>query len=206
MRSTVALLGTLRELHASMPAYDWRHLAQAVEQVRPDLLCVELERRHWEAGNLASAAVEDAEALVPLAQATEIILVPVGAGGRFWADSGVAPPRRGSLAAFRRQLFGLANRLTVVLMRLAGEPRAVNSALVEHLCGGLCELQLLLADGEAKQSWQDTNGQLLQGILWIVQRDPGRRVLVAVDCRRKHWLRRRLRSVPELTLVDFWRL
>jgi len=67
-------------------------------------------------------------------------------------------------------------------------------------------VQMLLADGEARRAWEAKNQELLEGILWILRRDPGRRVLVALDCRRKHWLRRRLRSVPEVTVVDFWRL
>ncbi|MHB1005972.1 MAG: hypothetical protein ACYC3S_10060 [Chloroflexota bacterium] len=204
-KTTVALLGTLRDLHASMPTYDWTHLAQVVEKARPDLLCVEMDKPDWEAGNLASAPVEDAEALVPLSQRTEITLVPIGAGGRLWTDSGVAAPRRGVLAALRLQGFRLLDQLTVGLMRLAGGPRAVNSALVEHICGALCETQVLLADADAKRAWQTTNAELLEGVIWIVRRDPGRRVLVAVDCRRKHWLRRRLLSAPNIALVDFWR-
>ena len=203
--STVALLGTLRELHAALPRYDLRRLEELIAARKPDLLCVEVDRQDWESNHLDRAPVESRQALASLARSSEITLVPIGGGGRDWGESGVAPPRRGLLAALRGRLFRALDRVTVGLMRLAGGPRAVNSSLVEHLCGALCGLQVSLADPEARAAWEARNQELLEGILWIAGRDPGRRVLVALDCRRKHWLRRQLQQVREVSLVDFWR-
>ena len=46
-RSTVALLGTLRELHDVLPDYDWSRLEELVAAKQPDLLCVEVDRTDW---------------------------------------------------------------------------------------------------------------------------------------------------------------
>ena len=40
----------------------------------------------------------------------------------------------------------------------------------------------------------------------IARRDPGTRILVAVQCRRKHWLEPRLRKTPTIELVSYWEL
>jgi hypothetical protein len=44
---------------------------------------------------------------------------------------------------------------------------------------------------------------MLDNILQIVRRDPGRRMLVAVQCQRTHWLEPRLKRVPDIELVDY---
>jgi hypothetical protein len=203
--STVALVGTLRELHAVLPDYELRHLTDLIAARKPDLLCVEVDRQEWEANRLEQAPVESREALTALTRSSEITLVPIGGGGPTWEASGIAPPRRGILAPLRSWLFRALDQMTLGLMRRAGGPRAVNSAHVEHLCGALCMLQVSLTDSESRRAWEAKNRELLDGVLWIVRRDPGRRILVALDCRRKHWLRRQLRQVPEVRLIDYWR-
>lgn len=203
-RSRVALLGTLRELHTALPRYDLRRLEELVAAKKPDLLCVEIDQRDWEAGDLGRAPVEGREVLARLSRSSEITLIPVGAGGQRWAESGIPQPCCGLLAPFRSWVSRVLDRLTVGLMKLAGGPRAINSPIVEHLCGAICHLQLLVADGESRRRWVARNQELLEGITWALRNDPGRRVLVTLDCRRKHWLRRRLQSAPGITLVDFW--
>ncbi len=204
VRSTVALLGTLRELHALLPAYSLTRLEKLVVEKKPDLLCVEIDRRDWETGDLDQAPIEGSEVLAGLSRSSEITLVPIGGGGRLWAESGIPCPCRGVLASVRRWLARRLDEMTVGLMRLAGGPRAINSPMVEHLCGALCDLQLGLSDRESRRAWMARNQELLDGVLWALRHDPGRRVLVALDCRRKHWLRKELQSIPDIALVDFW--
>lgn len=203
--STIALLGTLRELHTVLPNYDLRRLQDLVAEKKPDLLCVEIDRRDWEMDHLSEAPVESREALAELSRASEITLIPIGTGGQSWAQSGVALPGRGVFASMRRWFSQKFDDATVSLMKLAGGARAINSPIVEHLCGALCELQLLLADPDARRAWQAKNEELLEGVVWILGRDPGRRILVALDCRRKHWLRSRLKSATNATVIDFWK-
>ncbi|MCL5960207.1 MAG: hypothetical protein M1358_13005 [Chloroflexi bacterium] len=205
VNSTITLLGTLRELHTVLPDYDLQRLRDLVAEKKPDLLCVEIDRTDWEAGNLSEAPIESREALAGLSRTSEITLIPIGEGGHSWHQSGIALPRRGIFASMRRWLSQKCDDSTMSLMRLAGGARAINSPIVEHLCGMLCDLQLLIADSDARRAWQVRNETLLEGVVWILSRDPGRRILVALDCRRKHWLRRQLKSAPNATVVDFWK-
>ncbi len=50
------------------------------------------------------------------------------------------------------------------------------------------------------------NEVILNNILAAVQRDPGRRVLVTVDCRRRHRLEKQLRRAPGIDLVFYQHL
>src|SRR5512138_1773036 len=105
-RSTVALLGTLRELHEALPRYDLSKLASVIAEKRPDLLCVEVDRPTWESGDLERTPVETRAALADLARSSDITLVPIGPGGSDWAESGVVLPSKGLLAPLRRRVFG----------------------------------------------------------------------------------------------------
>ncbi|TAK35059.1 MAG: hypothetical protein EPO21_07570 [Chloroflexota bacterium] len=203
--SVVALLGTLRDLHLRLPDYTLSRLEELVAAKSPDLLCVEISRQSWESDDLEQAPIEVRDALARLSRSSDVTLIPIGAGGSSWSDAGIPTPRHGMLASVRRWLSALLDRMTVDLMRLAGGPRAINSPILEHLCGALCGLQTVLADSGGRQAWTSKNQELLDGILWVLQRDPGRRILVTLDCRRKHWLRRRLQRIPDVTLVDFWK-
>lgn len=203
-KSTVALLGTLRELHTSLQGYGFQTLQELASSKSPDFLCLEIDRADWEAGDLDRAPVESAHSLVPASQAEDIVVMPIGSGGRSWEESGIPPPRQGLAAALRARMFRWLDAVILGLMKLAGGPRAVNSPTVEHICNVLCGAQAMLADPDARRAWTERNQVLLDGVLWTVRRDPGRRILVAVDCRRKHWLQQELRSAPDVTLVDFW--
>ncbi len=71
------------------------------------------------------------------------------------------------------------------------------------MCGSICYLEATAASDAGRRAWEATNERILERLLWAVRRDPGRRVLVAVQCRRTHWLRSRLKQVPEIELVDY---
>ncbi|MBI4674527.1 MAG: hypothetical protein HY741_23015 [Chloroflexi bacterium] len=64
-----------------------------------------------------------------------------------------------------------------------------------------------MARGEAGQrDWPTTNEKILAQIVGAARRDANTRFLVAVQCRRKHALERRLKQVREIELVNYWEL
>lgn len=200
--STVALVGTLRELHSSLPGFGWSKLRDLVAESEPDFLCVEVDWNGWQTGDFGAAAVESAEVLVPLTQSSDITLIPVGAGGRAWGDSGLPLPRTGSLAWPRRTLMAAIDRLTVRTMSVSGGSRVVDSQLLDHICSLLCAAQVALADTNDRTAWDARNVAIAESVLWTACRDPGRRILVALDCRRKHAVLNLLRGQPEVALVQ----
>jgi len=199
-KTRLALLGTLGHLHTEALRYDLACLRALVETLEPDLLGVEVEPEAWERGDLSGAPLEVRAGLVPAARRTDTVIVPLGGP----SPGELAPPEGGGLARLRAGLVRGADRLLTGLQRAADGPEGVNSPLFGHVCGFICTVEAVAAGETGRQAWEATNARILERLLWAVRRDPGRRVLVAVQCRRVHWLETRLRSLrDEITLVPY---
>ncbi len=199
VRTRIAVLGTLAELHQEPIKYDLKTLRRLVKDLQPDLLCAEIRPEDWQSGDLSTALPEYREVLVPLSRQTDIVIVPV----RSSKGSELIAPKGGTLLGLRRLIVRLLNSLLRRIQRLASGPRAINSALFGVTCHSICTLIAWLSGPEAQQAWSEANRALLDNILAAVRRDPGRRVLVTVDCRRSHWLIHDLRRAPDVELVDY---
>ncbi len=197
--SRVAVLGTLGDLYSAGRGYDLLALGRIVEATAPDFLCVEIGRTEWEAGNLGRARVDVRMALLPTVRQSDIVLVPLGPDPTpdHLADSH-------ALAGWRRLATRFFDGLTGLLQRLAARSGAINSEAFGHVCHALCVATTWTAGPEVRAAWQQRNQELANRVLWIAQRDPRRRTLVAVDCRRKHDLEQKLRHEPGVELVT-WR-
>lgn len=199
-RTRVALLATLGHLHAEHLRYDLARLRALVEALEPDLLGVEADPDAWERGDLGGAPVEVRAALVPAASRTDTVVLPLGGP----SPVELAPPANGVLSALRAGLARGADRVLVGLQRAVDGPEGVNGMPFHHLCGLLCGLEAAAASDAGRRAWEAANSRILERVLWAVRRDPGRRVLVAVQCRRVHWLESRLRGHrDELALVRY---
>ncbi len=197
-RTRIAILGTIADLHKQPIRYDLNELKRIVTDVQPDLLGVEVERDEFEHGELSRAPVEVREALVPLAQRTDTVVVPVGAGSK----EELRATGEGVPAALIR---GLDAMLTG-MQKTANDARRVNSALVSQTCGLICHLEEYVCGEQGRRAWEMANEKMLANILTLAQRDPYTRILVAVQCRRKHWLEPKLRRISEIELVNYWEL
>jgi len=199
-KTRLALLGTLGHLHTEPLRYDLACLRALVEDLEPDLLGVEVEPDAWERGDLSGAPVEVREALAPAAHRTNTVVVPLAGP----SPGELAPPEGGGLTRLRARLLRSADRLLTTLQRTADGPEGVNSPLFGHVCEFICNVEAAATSEIGRRTWEATNQRILERLLWAVRRDPGRRVLVAVQCRRVHWLEARLRPLrAEITLVPY---
>ena len=198
-RTRLAVLGTLSDLHRQPIAYDLNCLRALVADLAPDLLCAEITREAWEGGDLSAAAVEVREALAPVVAATDIVLVPVLPTPTHYADFTPA-------TGWRRDVARAFNRALRWGQREADRPEAVNGAIFGAFCHTLCALTEMMRTAEDRAAWEAQNETLAENIVQAVRRDRGRRVLVAVQCQRKHWLAARLRRRADVELVDYWEL
>ncbi|MEE8391777.1 MAG: hypothetical protein V3S14_13415 [Anaerolineae bacterium] len=198
-KTRLALLGTIGHMHTEPLRYDLACLRSLVETLEPDLLGVEVEPDGWEHGDLSGAPVEVREGLLPAANRVDTVVVPLGGP----SPLELAPPEGGGLAQLRAGLARAADNLLTGLQRTANSPEGVNSLLFGHMCASICYLEVAVASETGRRAWETTNERILERLLWTVRRDPGRRVLVAVQCRRVHWLVPRLKRVPEIELVDY---
>jgi hypothetical protein len=200
MRKTrIALLSTLSDMHTQTIQYDLAALAKIVNRISPDLLGVELPRQDWEAGRLDQAPVEVQRSLLPLAELSQVVIVPLAPDPREFNDFA---PRTG----WRARLTGWLERALRWAQRRANSAEAIHAWPFEAACHTLCHLNQLSWDAEARRAWEEQNQGMLDNILQAIGRDPGRRILVAVQCQRIHWLEPRLKKMPDIELVDYGEL
>lgn len=200
--SRIAMLGTMAEMHQEIPGYDLHVLQRLVKEIQPDLLLAEIHPDDWRADRLDQLSIEYREALVPLSRRTDIVIVPVS-GSRGW-DLAVPPEKNGS--RLRAGVVRLLNGHLRWMQRLASGPGAVNSGWFGWLCEQNCALTAWACGPEVQRAWDQSNQVMIQNVRAAIARDPGRRILVTVDCRRRHRLERALRRLPQVELVDYRRL
>lgn len=201
-KTRIAVLGTLADLHREPIRYNLACLTRLVEGLNPDLLFAELQREAWEAGDVSAVPIEYREALIPLAARTDIVIVPIQGMGR--DEPGMAQTEH--MAYPQRAMLRWLDGLLRWFQLRADEPRAIHSGSLAHICHTICLLETWVGGPATRHSWDVANRALLDNVLAAVQRDPGVRVLVTVDCRRWHQLAVRLRHVDTIELVAYWEL
>ena len=197
-KTRLALLGTLAELHTQPIRYDLAELARIVVDTQPDLLGIEIARDDFERGDLARAPLEVREALIPIARRSDVVIAPIGAA----SSDELRAPRPSARGRVIRALDAMLNGL----QRIANDALQVNSAMVSHACGIICSMEEMTCGAHGRRAWEETNTSMLSNIVAMAQRDPNTRILVAVQCRRKHWLEPKLRKHPGIELVNYWEL
>lgn len=195
-KTRLALLSTLSDMHTQPIQYDLAALADIVSRIGPDLLAVELPRTDWERGALNTAPVEVQRSLLPLAELSDVVVVPVAPDRQQFDDFSPQTGWRGKVA---RQLRNALRKA----QRTANKAEAIHALLFQGVCHTLCLLNEMSWDAEARRAWNEQNQALVENILQAARRDPGRRMLVAVQCQRVHWLEPRLKRAPEIELVDY---
>ena len=186
----LAVLGTLADMHCQPLAYDLTCLRRLVSDCSPDLLCAEVAQETWEHGDLSTAELEVREALAPVEASTDIVLVPVAPSEKKYDEFS---PRTG----WRQNTVRFLRRLLRWGQRKAGSPEAINGFWFGAFCHTICALSEISWSPQDRAFWDQQNRAMVENILQVVRRDPGRRVLVVVQCQRLHRLVPLLRTYPE---------
>jgi len=195
--SRVAVLGVLADLHGEEVQYDLKPLRKLILAIQPDLICAEIQWVDWLSGNLAEAPRAIRETIVPLCRRTDMVIIPVG---------GVASMGFGANEADRfikAKVMRALNGLQRISWEFINHPATVNSDAYTQCCNLTCAAELSLYGQTAKKNWQEANDTILKNILETLTRDPGRRVLVTIDCRRRQWLVKQLAQTPMVDLVHY---
>ncbi len=193
-RTTIAVLGTLADFHREPIPYSLRALVQLVSRLHPDLLCLDLTPEQWRTREFANLPPEYREALLPLAHQTDIVVVPI---------AGECPPPEPSAPGWRGQVMRWAKGGLAAIHRSAPGPAAANQGWRHELANSLYTVIGWLAGPDLQRDWMNHIDHLTQQVLETARRDPGSRILVAVNVRYCHHIRHALRGRPELQVVDF---
>jgi len=180
-RTRLAILGTMSDLHRQPITYDLDCLRKVVADLGPDLLCAEITMDAWEREDFSKASLEIREALAPVIASTDIVLIPVAPTPERYTDF---TPDSG----WRRRLVRIFDRLLQWGQVQADDVQTVNGRWFGAFCHTVCWLTEILWTAKDRATWEKQNKELTENIVRAVQRDSGRRVLVAVQCQRLHRL------------------
>jgi hypothetical protein len=197
-RTRLAILGTMSDLHRQPIRYDLDCLQKVIADVSPDLLCAEIMREEWERGDFSKATLEVREAFAQVVASTDIVLIPVTPTPKqfpdFTPDSG-----------WRRAIVRSLDQILRWGQFQANDLGTVNGKWFGAFCHTVCWLTEMFWTPENRLGWKRQNKQLAENIIRAVQRDPGRRVLVAVQCQRLHDLIQLLRAHEDLFNIVSYR-
>ena len=177
----LAVLGTVSDLHRQPIAYDLSCLQRIIAEVSPDLLCAEITVKDWEREDLTEASVEVREALAPVIASTDIVLIPVAPSPQRYSNFA---PRSG----WRRGIVEAFDRLLRWGQLRAGTAHNINGPWFGVFCHTVCWLTEHLWNSQERSAWEEQNQELAANVVQALERDPGRRVLLAVQCQRLHQL------------------
>ena len=192
----IAVLGTLAEFRADPIPYDMQALVDLVVGVCPDLLCLDISPERWLHRDFSDLPPEYREALLPLADQSDIVVVPVGGNE---PDEPTASGWRGRL------IHWLRDRLAG-LQRSAPGLDAINHGWRHDLGNLIYHLMAGLAAGDVRQQPEEHLARLRDQIVQTAQRDPGTRILVVVNIQYCHLLRPELRKHPDIDVVSYQEL
>lgn len=197
IRTRLAILRTMGALHTESLQYDLKALQAIVQHLAPDLLCAEITREAWELGDLSGATLEVREALAPVIALTDTVLVPVAPSADQFSDFR-APP------GFRQSLARLFERLLRLGQRSANSPEGIHGPAFEVFCHTVCALEEMTWTEADRAAYREHTEALGDNILKAVNRDPGGRVLVVVQCQWHHTLEPLLEQAAEnIEIVDY---
>lgn len=192
----IAVLGTLAEFRADPIPYDMQALVDLVAEVCPDLLCLDISPEQWEHGDFGDLPPEYREALLPLADQSDIVIVPVGGEG----------PGKPTAAGWRGQAINWLHNRLAGLQQSAPGLDAINQGWRHDLGNLIYRLMAGLAAGDVQQQRDRHLARLRDQIVQTAQRDPGTRILVVVNIQYCHLLRPKLSKHPDIDVVSYQEL
>jgi len=197
-RSTrVAVLGTLAEFHDKPLPYDLSALVRLVAEQSPDLLCLDITPAQWRGADFTGLSPEYREALLPLAHQTDIVVVPI---------AGESPPSEPSATGWRGRAIRLLRSWLARLQSGASGPEVVSEGPRHFIADLLYNAAGQLAGEEVREAWRSHTEGLIDRVRETARRDPDTRILVAVNVRHCHHVRRALDKYPDTESVRLRKL
>ncbi len=203
----VVVLATLHRMHETVPAYSYARLGQLIEQLKPDVLCVEVQPGDLVARPEESTKREYPKVIYPLIDRHHYrvyamepaepvysdIIKPYAAGGQ--AFQGAEPSSAEAFGHYSEGLYaGLVAYWTT--------PARINDAITDAQFQAKHALQQALIGPAEHTGWQRWNHQFLATVVRAARENPGKRIVVTVGVEHGYWLRAHLAEVPGVKLLD----
>ena len=180
----IAVLGTLAEFHQDPLPYDLTALVNLVAKINPDLLCLDISLAQWQQQDFSNLPAEYREALLPLAEQTDIVVVPIG--GQEMLPQATAVAWRGLLIRWARKLLGW-------MQASATGPDAINQGWRHDWANVIYGLMRALAGSQVQTAYHTHIDQVSQAALVAAHNNPGSRILVVTNIQYCHHIRPQLK-------------
>lgn len=184
-QSSVAVLGALAEFHRDGISYDLSELVTLVQQINPDLLCLDITMEQWQEQTFDELPREYGEALLPLAYQTDMVVAPIAGG---------PPVMESAVTGWRAALIKQLRKWLAWIQQTADSPAALNEGWRHDLGNKLYDFARRLAGDEVQQAHHHHIQQLARAVIETAERNPDNRILVVVNIQYCHHIRPLLRQ------------
>ncbi|KAA3644006.1 MAG: hypothetical protein DWQ07_17980 [Chloroflexi bacterium] len=189
IKTSVSVLGTLAEFHKEPIPYDLAALVELVTDINPDFLCLDMTEQQWKNREFGGLPPEYGEALLPLAEQSDIVVVPVGDNPDLVnAES----------TGLRSWLISWLRKGLAYVQRTAPGPDAINHGIRHDIANWFYHGIQGLSDKDMGRGREVHVNHLTEQVLQLAQRDPGTRVLVIVNVQYCHHIRPKLQAHPAI--------
>jgi len=197
VKTSVSVLGTLAEFHEEPISYDLQALVSLVTDIKPDFLCLDMTQEQWEQRDFGGLPPEYREALLPLAEQSDIVVAPIG-------ETAAKPNIEAT--GWRGAIITLLRKGLAYVQRTAPGPDAINHGLRHELANWFYHGIQGLADNDVGRGRAEHVNHLTEQVLLLAERDPGTRVLVVVNVQYCHHIRPILKEHPAIQEVRYSQL
>jgi hypothetical protein len=205
--ANVIVLDTLHQMHAEVPAYGNAALGRAIEKLKPDVLCVELQPDDLTTRPPEKTKQEYPAVIYPLIDRHHYRVYAMEPAEPLYTT--LLTPYRANTDAFdahqpaRADAFGkYADGLYAVLKAHWTSPAAVNDEVTDTAFRTKHLLQETLMGPGEHAGWEAWNHHFLEVIQRAARENPGQRIVVTVGAEHGYWLRDHLRYAAGVTLID----
>lgn len=205
--ATVVVLDTLHQMHADVPAYGNTALGRAIERLKPDVLCVELQPDDLTARPPEKTKQEYPAVVYPLIDRHHYRVYAMEPAEPLYGTL-LAPYRANTVAFSGREpaqakaFAQYVDGLYAVLKARWTSPAAVNDEVTDAALRAKHALQEALMGPAEHTGWEAWNGHFLEVVQRAARENPGRRIVVLVGAEHGYWLREHLRDASGVTLLD----
>ncbi len=205
--TNVTVLATLHHLHGAIEWFDFDDLAQIIRTIAPDFLGVELTPADLAARREQPIKQEYQNSVYPLLDEHGFEAFPLEPPEPKYSQL-VAMGKSAREGLSQRspdaeQCFGhYVQSLYDTLFEWWQSPFDVNSEETDRHFEIKHKFQNAVYGPDEQEGWDKWNQHFLDQILDVSSRQAGARVLVLVGVEHAYWLRKRLRAIEGIRLVD----
>ena len=210
MKAGIIILAALHQFHLKCDFYSLDHLRTIIENINPDIICVELTKKDLEENKDQTVKVEYSKCILPLAQEQGYKLIAMEPDEQEYSrvvdkyksmNKKIASEEPHKIEIFNQYIEVLYD----YLFTYWNSPIDVNSSLTDALFEVKHKFQESLFGSTEKECWGEWNTNFLNTILETSKKYKGKKILVTVGVEHVYWLKKHLEGNSDIKLIELSR-